>query len=66
MKIGSYILALITYVLLHSSGIAIACVPAVPDTDKGFDDPIPQGEFDELFIPLKRVQNLFLVEARVD
>ncbi|MBK9556823.1 MAG: aspartyl protease family protein [Bacteroidetes bacterium] len=66
MKIGSYILALITYVLLHSSGIAIAGVPAVPDTDKGFDDPIPQGEFDELFIPLKRVQNLFLVEARVD
>ena len=37
-----------------------------PDVDKGFADPIPQGEFDELFIPLKRVQNLFLVEARVD
>ena len=52
--------------LLHSSGTVIAGVPAVPDTDKGFDDPIPQGEFDELFIPLKRVQNLFLVEARVD
>ncbi len=37
-----------------------------PDVDKGFADPIPQGEFDELFIPLKRVQNLFLIEAKVD
>ncbi|HRF76288.1 MAG TPA: pepsin/retropepsin-like aspartic protease family protein [Chitinophagales bacterium] len=66
MKIGSYILALITCILLYGSSIALAGVPPVPDTDKGFDDPIPQGEFDELFIPLKRVQNLFLVEARVD
>lgn len=66
MKIGSYILALITCVLLYGSSMALAGVPPVPDTDKGFDDPIPQGEFDELFIPLKRVQNLFLVEARVD
>lgn len=38
----------------------------MPDTDKGFADPIPQGEFNELFIPLKRVQNLFLIEAKVD
>lgn len=46
--------------------MAQATTVSMPDVDKGFDDPIPQGEFDELFIPLKRVQNLFLIEARVD
>ena len=44
---------------------AIAGNISAPDQDKGFDDPVPQGAFDELFIPLKRVQNLFLVEARI-
>lgn len=39
---------------------------AIPYGDKGIDDPMPQGDFDVLVIPLKRVQNLYLVEARVD
>ncbi len=31
-----------------------------------FDDPTPQGIFERLVIPLKRVNNLFLIEARID
>lgn len=30
------------------------------------DNPMPQGDFDRLTIPLKRVQNLFMIEARID
>ncbi len=29
-------------------------------------DPEPQGNFDHITIPLRRVQNLFIIEARVD
>lgn len=39
---------------------------ALPLPDKGIDDPIPQGDFEVLVIPLKRVQNLYMVEAKVD
>lgn len=38
----------------------------LPRNEKSLDDPMPQGDFDVLAIPLKRVQNLFLIEARVD
>jgi len=31
-----------------------------------FDDAIPMGNFERLEIPLKRVNNLFLIEARID
>lgn len=31
-----------------------------------FQDPVPEGHFNEITIPLKRVQNLFLIEATID
>lgn len=31
-----------------------------------FDDAIPMGNFERLEIPLKRINNLFLIEARID
>lgn len=57
---------LITLLLTLVCSICYSGELVQPDVDKGFTDPLPQGEFDELFIPLKRVQNLFLVEAKID
>lgn len=37
--------------------------PIVPPV---FDDAIPMGNFERLEIPLKRINNLFLIEARID
>ncbi len=37
-----------------------------PRNEKGLNDPLPQGDFDVLAIPLKRVQNLYLIEASID
>lgn len=39
---------------------------SIPRNEKGLNDPLPQGDFDVLAIPLKRVQNLYLIEARID
>ena len=66
MGLGKNFRYLLILPLLLFCFAAQATEVSVPDVDKGFDDPIPQGDFDELFIPLKRVQNLFLIEARVD
>ncbi|MFI5172840.1 MAG: hypothetical protein ACHQFW_10640, partial [Chitinophagales bacterium] len=38
---------------------SIFCIPALSDQP-------PQGNFEKLVIPLKRVNNLFLIEARID
>jgi len=32
----------------------------------GYEEPVPQGNFERMTIPLKRVQNLLLIEVRVD
>lgn len=51
---------------MQAHAVHVQDVVLPPQGDKGFNDPKPQGEFDVLAIPLKRVQNLYMVEARVD
>jgi len=38
----------------------------IPTGEKGLLDPVPQGDFEVLAIPLIRVQNLFLIEVGID
>lgn len=45
---------------------SLRTMPIIPRNEKGLNDPLPQGNFDVLAIPLKRVQNLYLIEARID
>ncbi len=53
-------------VALHAMGDSLHMHLLLPRNEKGIDDPMPQGNFDVLAIPLKRVQNLYLIEARAD
>ncbi len=38
----------------------------ISPADIAYEDPKPQGNFEKLIIPLKRAQNFFLIEARID
>ncbi|MBC8046442.1 MAG: aspartyl protease family protein [Fimbriimonadaceae bacterium] len=58
-----FLLCLIT--IISFTGFAISSKGETV-FDVSYGDPTPQGDFVKLTIPLRRVQNLFLIEARID